>query len=188
MRCHKATIKGSSNDMGAFSALPDMFVAQIGITTCSFGQINVKFPNPGTQVEESGEELGDPQGDCGPKDSNPKLPLAQTSPPPSLPTTTPKPLPTTTPKPTTTLPTTTPQPTTPLTPTSIPKSSNLNTDAACTDGERKCRDENWSLCDHGVWVNMGPLSPGDSCSIIMTRSIRFSAAHMVRRALGYFHW
>jgi len=63
MRCHKATI-GGSGAKGAFDALPNMLVAQIQTTTCKIAAgISVNFPNPGSQVQGSGD--GNPTGDCG---------------------------------------------------------------------------------------------------------------------------
>jgi len=65
MRCHKATI-GGSGAKGAFNALPNMFVANIQTTTCTIAEgISVNFPNPGSQVQGSGN--GNPTGDCGSK-------------------------------------------------------------------------------------------------------------------------
>jgi len=66
MRCHKATISGSSSDKGAFNSLPNMFVAQNARNSCRIREgVNVRFPNPGSQVFGNGN--GDPTGDCGPK-------------------------------------------------------------------------------------------------------------------------
>ena len=65
MRCHKATI-GGSGAKGAFDALPNMFVANIQTTTCKIAEgISVNFPNPGSQVQGSGN--GNPTGACGSK-------------------------------------------------------------------------------------------------------------------------
>ncbi|KAF8419297.1 hypothetical protein EV426DRAFT_505980, partial [Tirmania nivea] len=77
MRCHKATIGGSGNK-GAYDALPDMFVAQIQTTTCKIPEgTSVTFPNPGSQVQGSGD--GSPTGDCGPKGGSAPPPITGSS-------------------------------------------------------------------------------------------------------------
>jgi len=64
MRCHTATIGGSGSDKGAYDSLPNMFVAQIAVNSCRVPEgINLKFPNPGSQVVGTGD--GAPTGDCG---------------------------------------------------------------------------------------------------------------------------
>lgn len=156
MRCHKATI-GGSGSKGAYDALPNMFVANIAPTTCKVPEgINLKFPNPGTQVQGSGD--GDPTGDCGSKGGSAPPPTTGPSPPPPPPENKPLPPP-------------------------VANSPPPPTSGACTAGKTQCGGGTWSMCNNGVWVNMGPLAAGTDCSVISKRSIRFSAAHMAKRAI-----
>lgn len=150
MRCHKATIGGNGNKE-AYDALPDMFVANIQTTTCKIPEgISVKFPNPGSQVQGTGD--GSPTGDCGSKGGSAPPPKTgdSPSPPPVISSTTTSPPP---------------------------------TGGACSAGQTKCGGGTWSMCTHGAWVNMGPLASGTDCSSIGKRSIRFSAAHMAKKAI-----
>lgn len=154
MRCHKATIGGSGSDKGAFDGLPNMMVANIGVNSCRVAEgINVKFPNPGSQVEGTGD--GDPTGDCG---------SAGSAPPPQV----------------NTPPPTAPPPNAAPPPTSAPPPTN---GGSCSDGQKQCSGGSWSMCANGAWVNMGALAAGTDCSAIMKRGVRFSPAHMAKRAL-----
>lgn len=155
MRCHKATIGGSGSDNGGFNALPNMFVAQLHTTTCKVPEgIEVNFPNPGPQVQGTGN--GGPTGDCGSSGpSSPAPPL-----PPSGKAE---------------------QQTLAVVPPPPPPSSN---GGSCQPGQTKCGGGSWSMCAHGEFVNMGSLAAGTDCSSIAKRSaIRFSAAHMAKRAV-----
>ncbi|KAF8462935.1 hypothetical protein BDZ91DRAFT_661663 [Kalaharituber pfeilii] len=153
MRCHKATVNGNGNQ-GAFNALPDMFVANIATRDCKVPEgMNVKFPNPGQQVQGSGD--GNPTGgQCGA--SGPSGPLSG---PPSNPPPPP------------------PKQKSPV-PPPVPVSG-----GACSEGQRECNGSSWSMCANGIMVNMGPLAAGTDCSAVMKRDIRFSSAHMAKRAL-----
>lgn len=160
MRCHKATI-GGSGSKGAYDALPNMFVANIAVTSCKVPEgINLKFPNPGSQVQGSGD--GNPTGDCGSTGG----PAQSEGPPPPPPTTggpsAPPPLDANAPA------TNSPPP---------------PTGGSCAAGQTQCGGGTWSMCNNGVWVNMGNLAAGTDCSSITKRSIRFSAAHMAKRAI-----
>jgi len=156
MRCHKATI-GGSGDKGAFDSLPNMFVANIGITSCMVPEgVNVKFPNPGSQVQGSGD--GDPTGDCGSAGS---APPPSGSPPPTAP------------------PPTTPPPQANPPPQQAPPSSG----GSCSDGQKQCGGGSWQMCANGAWVNMGALAAGTDCSSIMRRSVRFSPEHLAKRTI-----
>ena len=166
MRCHKATIGGSGGDKGAFDALPNMFVAQIHTTTCKVPEgTNVKFPNPGSQVQGSGD--GNPTGDCGSKGGSAPPPTTGGSPPPQAPP------PVANGPPVNTPPVNSPPANSPPPPTG----------GACSAGQTKCGGGSWSMCANGTWVNMGALAAGTDCSAISKRSIRFSAAHMAKRAI-----
>lgn len=160
MRCHKATI-GGNGSKGAYDALPDMFVAQLHTTTCKVPEgISVKFPNPGSQVQGSGD--GNPTGDCGSKGG--AAPPPETAGPPPPP----------------------PSPPTTDSQTTDSKSNNPpppSTGGPCSDGQKQCGGGSWSMCANGAWVNMGALAAGTDCSAITKRSIRFSAAHMAKRAV-----
>lgn len=174
MRCHKATIGGSGGSKATFNSLPDMFIANInGLNTCRVAEgINVRFPNPGSQVQGQGD--GDPTGNCGSSGSNPP-----------------------------------PQEDTPDAPEDdapeedapeedapeqdapeddapeedYPEQDAPPTKGPCEDGQKQCGGGTWSLCFAGEWAFMGNIAPGTDCSAILKRSIRFSAAHMSRRAL-----
>lgn len=183
MRCHKATIQGNSNDMGVFNALPDMLVAQINTCSIIEGK-SVKFPNPGSQVDVNvpDTELVDPAGDCGAAGSK----VSGSKPSPVLEVT---PSSHTTPQTPVESPlessalespvaesskarpqllevaaTTTAGPTTPLPPPPESVAQQPRPEGACTEGERQCGNGDWSLCDHGKWVYMGPWQTGWDCS------------------------
>ena len=168
MRCHKATIGGSGNK-GAFDALPDMFVAQIQSTTCKVPEgINVTFPNPGSQVQGSGD--GSPTGDCGSKGGSAPPPTTESSAPPPSP-------------PPTTGGSSAPPPPPPAIDSTTTPPPPPSTGGACSAGQTQCGGGSWSMCDNGAWVKMGALAAGTDCSAIGKRSIRFSAAHMAKRAI-----
>ncbi|KAJ9667553.1 hypothetical protein H2201_002422 [Coniosporium apollinis] len=67
MNCAPVTITGGGNDDSIFEALPDMFVANLGITTCKSAEtIDVVFPDPGQFAETAPSAVkGNPTGDCG---------------------------------------------------------------------------------------------------------------------------
>lgn len=53
---------------GGFSSLPDIFVSNLGITSCKNAEgVDVRYPNPGPNPISNGAKLGDPTGDCGAK-------------------------------------------------------------------------------------------------------------------------
>lgn len=156
MRCHRATIGGSGGDKAALDKLPNMFVAQLLTTTCKVAEnFSVRFPNPGSQVQGSGDV--DPTGDCGPSGGSAPPPPpkvdAPTQPAPEA---------------------VNPEPVAP------PPQSNSG---GCATGQTQCGGGTWSMCANGAWVNMGPLAAGTDCSAISKRGIRFSAAHIAKRAL-----
>lgn len=155
MRCHKATIGGGNSDKGAFNSLPDMLVANIATRDCRVREgVNVKFPNPGSELVGSGD--GAPEGSqCGGGGSPP--PSNQSAPPPPGNQSPP------------------PNNTTP------PKTVLVG--GACSSGQTKCDGKTWSMCSNGQFINMGSLAAGTDCSAISKRSIRFSGAHMAKRAL-----
>lgn len=66
MNCAMVTIENGGSGLDSY---PEMFVAQLsGINSCTIAEgIDVKYPNPGDQVEtaDGDSALGDPEGDCG---------------------------------------------------------------------------------------------------------------------------
>ncbi|KAK4169054.1 hypothetical protein QBC43DRAFT_200647 [Cladorrhinum sp. PSN259] len=73
MNCAPVSITGSGGSEASFSALPDMFVANIAVPGLNPGNqcktsegTDVEFPNPGASVENNpGSSLGPPTGQCG---------------------------------------------------------------------------------------------------------------------------
>ncbi|KZL82073.1 glycoside hydrolase [Colletotrichum incanum] len=67
MNCGPVTITGSEGSQESYSALPDMFVANLAsINDCAVPEgTDVQFPNAGKSVDVFGTALGGPKGNCG---------------------------------------------------------------------------------------------------------------------------
>jgi len=212
MRCAPVVIKNDKGgDKAKFDKRPDIFKANIGNGCGTKEGTNVIFPNPGDQVEGTGN--GEPVGEgCdkplgggspAPAPSQPQTPRipkegnigggndeVDVKPTPS-PTPAPKPAPAPIPgndvapplvdTPKKEIKVPTPTPG-PVTPSPLPEGG------ACESGKIYCNGESkFSICNFGKLVDMGSVAAGTKCvnNVIQRRNmVRFSAAHMRRR---HFH-
>ncbi|KAF2681316.1 lytic polysaccharide monooxygenase [Lentithecium fluviatile CBS 122367] len=91
MNCAPIEVTGGASDDSAFQQLPDMFVANLDDTCKSPTNKAVKFPNPGTELEDGGTgDLDAPTGSgCGSTGSSPPAASSGAAEPSSAPSSAP---------------------------------------------------------------------------------------------------
>jgi hypothetical protein len=195
-------------DQNAFSALPDMFKANIkniGSDSCSTTEgIDIKFPAPGSSVERPGaaSNLGDPVG-CGapaaPVAGSPAAPSKTASPattaapgggvfatvaPSNAPAASPTNAPAAAPSPA--------APSTPASPAPAPVSGSQTPGSKCSpEGQWNCLGTSFQRCAAGTWSVVQQMAAGTVCTVGQSatldmkaashkRSVRFSSEHARR--------
>ncbi|KAM0347981.1 hypothetical protein ACHAPU_004484 [Fusarium lateritium] len=68
MNCAAITVEGSGGSKDHLDSLPDMFVANIGNGCEVPADTDLKFPNPGKDVDQFASKLTPPNGSCGGSD------------------------------------------------------------------------------------------------------------------------